>query len=109
MKTNGDAISIKPMPITVGSDVKVKYKGYLTQHNPDSIIMHVGYGKNNSWTHITDVVMKPSQDAWEGKINVKQYDSRLNLCFKDNHDHWDNNYGNNWSFEIRNGIRGLFK
>ncbi|MGI6114444.1 MAG: carbohydrate-binding protein [Mahellales bacterium] len=109
MKINDDVITVKPMPITLGSDVTIKYNGYLTQHNPDNIVMHVGYGRNDNWTHVTDVAMKPSQGVWEGKLNVKQHDSRLNICFKDNHQHWDNNNGNNWSFEIHNGIRGLFK
>lgn len=97
-------ISVEPVPITVGEQVTIRYKGFLADNQAKEIYAHVGYGPNNRWENIKDIRLQHTPAGWEGKTNIDQT-GRFNICFRDNNLRWDNNYGHNWSYEIHNGSR----
>lgn len=95
-------IKINPVPITAGSQVNVVYNGILAAHGGEKVFLHAGYGHPQNWQMVKDYPMVKSTDGWETTIRVDNA-SRLNFCFKDSADHWDNNMGKNWSYEIHYG------
>lgn len=107
IKTMADGIAdqgvaVKPTPITSESKVKVIYSGLLMKDGADALWAHTGYGKNNAWHGSQYLQMQNKGDKYELDFDVKGT-SRLNLCFKDSANNWDNNNGLNWSYEIHNG------
>lgn len=96
-----DGIYMEPVPITLGDDVKIKYKGILAG-GAQKVYLHAGFGYNQ-WDQVQDIPMRKTRDGgWSATLKVEDA-SRLNFCFKDNADNWDNNSGRNWSYEIHNG------
>jgi hypothetical protein len=52
---------------------------------------------------VQDIKMKKGRDgSWSASLVVND-PTRLNFCFHDGADHWDNNSGRNWSYEIHDG------
>ena len=99
-----DGIFMEPVPITLGEDVKIKYKGVLAAE-AQKVFLHAGYG-HADWNQVQDIPMKKTRDGgWSTTFKVED-PSRLNFCFKDNADNWDNNSGRNWSYEVHNGDLG---
>ena len=97
-----DGIYVEPVPITVGDEVKLKYKGKLATDGAKSIYLHTGYGFDH-WMEVQDIKMKKGRDgSWSASLVVDN-STRLNFCFHDGADHWDNNYGRNWSYDIHDG------
>ena len=95
-------VVVKPTPITSKSKIKVMYSGLLMKNGADALWAHAGYGKNNAWKSSQYLQMQNKGDIYELDFEVKGA-SRLNLCFKDSANNWDNNNGLNWSYEIHNG------
>lgn len=93
-----------PVPITAGGSVHIIYNGLLSEGGADRVYLHVGFGPASQWKLINDLEMEKSKWGWETVCRV-QGDDRFNFCFKDSADHWDNNSGRNWSYEIHNGQR----
>ena len=97
-----DGIYMDPVPITVGDEVKLKYKGKLATAGANSIYLRAGYGFDQ-WTDVQDIKMRKGRDgSWSASLVVND-PTRLNFCFHDGADHWDNNSGRNWSYEIHDG------
>lgn len=97
-------IEVTPVPVTAGDEVTVRYSGLLAQNGASQIILHAGFGDNQAWQNIQDIPMqKKGPNTWEARLAVGT-DSRLNFCFHDGADHWDNNNGRNWSYEVHNGV-----
>jgi hypothetical protein len=98
-------VSVSPMPITAGEEVTVKYNGLLAQSGADSVYLHAGFGAAGSWHDVVDIAMlQEKPGVWKATLPlVPEETSRLNFCFKDRAENWDNNYGLNWSFDIHNG------
>ena len=99
-----DGIAVHPTPITAGQRVTVFYNGLLAKSGAPDVWLHVGYGPNNHWQYVQTYKMNKNGYGFDLTFDVTG-SSRLNICFKDGADHWDNNYGNNWSYEIHNGER----
>ncbi len=95
-------IAVKPTPITAGDRVKIEYDGLLSQSGAEEIYLHAGYGNAREWRNVQDFRMRKGMEGWETEMNVHT-DDRLNICFHDNANNWDNNSGSNWSFEVHNG------
>ncbi|HEX3033161.1 MAG TPA: carbohydrate-binding protein [Bacillota bacterium] len=95
-------ICVDPTPITVGQKVSILYDGLLAQSGADQVYLHAGFGGNKQWYDVRDLAMTRTGWGWESILDVEDR-SRLNFCFKDSADHWDNNSGRNWSYEIHNG------
>ena len=97
-----DGIYLEPIPITLGDEIKIKYKGLLADNGANEIYLHAGFGEN-SWEKIVDIAMDKTKDGgWLTKMNIDQSTS-FNFCFHDNAGHWDNNYGHNWSYQVHQG------
>lgn len=95
-------IEVDPVPVTAGETITVKYRGELTQREKP-ISMHLGYGRER-WTNVQDVPMEKLPDgSWGAHVTVDT-DTAINFCFTDG-DHWDNNNGANWIYEVHNGFR----
>lgn len=95
-------ITVSPVPLTMGERVTVKYQGLLAQSGAEQLYLHKGYGPGHSWSSIEDLPMQKNNGVWEVQF-VADNASRLNFCFKDNAENWDNNNGRNWSLEIHSG------
>lgn len=95
-------VVVDPVPITTGDELTVLYHGLLRSAGADQIWLHAGYGEARNWHDISDYRMEYTDYGWAKTFKVEDA-SRLNLCFKDSANNWDNNNGFNWSFEIHNG------
>lgn len=97
-------VSVSPLPLTAGETLTVKYNGLLASSGADQMYLHAGYG-HGQWHQVHDVPMqKDKPGVWRATLPLQRDEtSRLNFCFKDRAENWDNNYGLNWSLEIHNG------
>ncbi|MDX9873009.1 MAG: carbohydrate-binding protein [Clostridia bacterium] len=96
-----EGISITPIPATAGETITIRYDGLLAKSGAQSVYAHLGYGHNDSWDNVEDIVMTNVPQGWTCDILPKG--ERVNFCFHDGADNWDNNYGYNWSIMIHNG------
>jgi len=97
-----DGIFMEPVPITLGDEVKIRYKGLLAQAGANKVYLHLGYG-NNEWKNVEDIPMRKLRDgSWSAKVRVND-PSSLNFCFRDDAQNWDNNYGKNWTYQVHDG------
>ena len=97
-----DGIYMEPVPITLGEEVKIKYKGVLAEAGSNKIYLHVGYG-TNEWEKIEDIPMRKTKDGgWSAKVHISE-PSSINFCFRDDAENWDNNNGRNWTYQVHNG------
>lgn len=97
-----DGIFMEPVPITAGEEVKLKYKGPLAQSGTQALYLRTGYGSGD-WEGVQDIKMRKARDgSWAASLVIDDA-SRLNFCFHDGADNWDNNNGFNWSYEIHDG------
>lgn len=99
-----EGVSITPMPVTMEETVNITYNGLLAQNNTDTVYLHLGNGLSDFWTNIQDIPMEKMANEYNvWTANVIPSDSRLNFCFHDGSNNWDNNYGHNWSLTVHNG------
>jgi hypothetical protein len=96
-----EGVSITPMPLTMDEPVTITYDGLLAQSGAQKVLLHLGAGNSNEWTNVHDLEMKKESNRWTTEFVPS--DSRLNFCFHDGADNWDNNYNLNWSLTIHNG------
>ncbi len=96
-----EGIEITPIPVTLGDRVTIKYDGLLADSGADKIYAHIGYGDNDNWTGIQDIPMKKTKNGWV--CDTFADEERLNFCFRDSANNWDNNNGRNWSLTVHNG------
>ena len=83
--------------LIAGNTVKLTYTGKFFEENTDQVFIHFGFG--NSWENLTDVKMNKTELGFQTEIKLDS-DAGLNLCFNDGNGNWDNNDGNNYSFEV---------
>lgn len=93
-------VRVDPLPIRKKSRVIVHYQGDLPLEKGTAVYVHYGFGTNGNWEGVDRAVMVPSPHGYTAAFNIPEA-ARLNLCFHDDQGHWDNNSGNNWSFEIQ--------
>ena len=92
-----NGISLSPSVPSVGEKVTIKYDGMLAKNGASHIYAHVGFG--TKWDNLYDYQMIKTDTGFETSIPVTKA-STLNMCFKDCANNWDNNSGNNYSFDI---------
>ena len=97
-------IQVNPVPITVGDHVTIIYNGKLKSTKENQVYLHSGYGNANWWSDIKDLPMAWTGRGWEKTFQVSTGE-RLNFCFHNQGNEWDNNNGLNWSYTIHNGRR----
>lgn len=95
-------VMIRPVPLTRGEQVTITYDGLLSYAGADQVYLHSGFGSNQNWQQVYDHKMVRTARGWETTFEITD-GSRLNFCFKDSANNWDNNYGKNWSYEIHEG------
>lgn len=95
-------VVVDPVPISAGSEITVLYHGLLHTSGADQVWMRTGYGDARNWEKVYDHPMDYTGYGWTKTLKVED-NSRLNICFKDSADNWDNNNAINWSFEIHGG------
>ena len=79
------------------TDIKLTYAGKLFQDGIQSVQVHYGYGDN--WDCAGDIEMEKTELGYQANIYVKNAKT-LNFCFKGINGEWDNNNGQNYTFEI---------
>lgn len=98
---NPDGVAVDPMPVSQGDEVTVLYYGPLAE-SAQQLYMHCGYGDADNWQQVQDLRMEQTDRGWVKTFQVKE-SSRLNFCFHNENNTWDNNNGLNWSLEIHRG------
>ncbi|WP_324715586.1 carbohydrate-binding protein [Carboxydochorda subterranea] len=103
-----DGVYVKPTPVTSGQDVTIWYSGLLARHGADQVFLHYGFGPGR-WSDVHDVPMQKvgwigQTPLWEAHLEAKGFGT-LEFCFRDSADHWDNNNGHNWVYQIHWGAR----
>jgi hypothetical protein len=95
-------IAIDPLPATAGDEITFLYNGLLANSGADQVFIHCGYGDNRHWFNVANERMEWTGHGWAKTMELAN-DTRLNFCFKDSAQNWDNNNGQNWTIEIHNG------
>lgn len=100
-KTNTDymwnGVVITPPSANVGEKVKLAYDGLLSKSGATHVYAHVGFG--NRWESVQDIPMLKTTTGFETTLPVLKSDT-INVCFKDCANHWDNNSGLNYTFDV---------
>ena len=79
------------------STVKISYTGKLFQEGSDEVFVHYGFGPNLD--NVNEIQMEKSEIGFQAEIELISGES-LNLCFRNSNNVWDNNEGQNYSFQI---------
>lgn len=79
------------------SVVKISYTGKLFQNNSEEVFIHYGFGDN--WDGLKELPMQKTDLGFQAEIQLNDT-NKLNLCFRDSNNEWDNNDYKNYSFDI---------
>jgi hypothetical protein len=90
-------VVISPPAASVGDKVRLVYDGLLSKSGATHIYAHVGFGPR--WENVQDIPMIKTDIGFETTLPVLKQDS-INVCFKDCANHWDNNSGLNYTFDV---------
>lgn len=64
-----------------------------------AINIHYGYNGGN-WTTAPGVAMTKIGNLWTFQYVIPEAATNIVMCFNDGNNNWDNNGGNNWTFEV---------
>lgn len=77
--------------------VEFKYTGYL-KDIANNVTMHFGI---NNWQNVEDVPMiKNSNNEFIAEVKIPYNAKSINFSFKNDQDNWDNNYEENYTFDV---------
>lgn len=79
------------------SNIKISYTGKFFQDNSEEVFIHYGFGLN--WDNVSEIEMEKTELGFQCEIDILAGET-LNLCFKNNANVWDNNFGQNFVFPI---------
>ena len=79
------------------SNVKISYTGKLFQNGSEEVFIHYGFGDN--WDNISDVPMVKTDLGFQSELQLSNC-NKLNLCFRNSNNEWDNNDGQNYIFQV---------
>lgn len=74
--------------------VTVHYDGLLAKSGAQEIYMCIGQGK--TWKNTCYKKMNSTPSGWETELPMSVSVEKINFCFKDGANNWDNNSGNNY-------------
>lgn len=94
-----NGVHITPSVPAVNQLVSITYNGILLQNGAVEVYAHVGFG--NNWKSATDHKMNRTTQGFETSFPIDSYTDRLNVCFKDSANNWDNNSGFNYTFPVK--------
>ncbi|MGE5329092.1 MAG: carbohydrate-binding protein [Deltaproteobacteria bacterium] len=95
---NQNGVRIEDTTLYEGGKAKLKYNGYLHKNGAEEIYVHVGFGL--LWEDLTEIKMTKHTGFYEANIPLVKADT-LNFCFRDNSNNWDNNFYQNYSYEVK--------
>ena len=75
------------------STVKISYTGELFENNSEEVFVHYGYGTN--WDNVNEIKMNKTELGFQAEINLPE-SNRLNFCFRNSLNQWDNNQNANY-------------
>ena len=87
-----------------GTTVKISYTGTLFQDGSEQVYLH--YGFDNEWKDLNEVEMEKTDLGYQVEIELPEYDT-FNFCLKNSNDVWDNNEGQNYSFNLEKNETAL--
>lgn len=79
------------------SKVKISYTGFLFQNASTDVSIHYGFGAN--WDNVSNVKMEKTELGFQVEVELISSDT-FNFCFYNEKNEWDNNFGNNYVFQI---------
>ena len=79
------------------SKVKISYTGKFFEENNNNVYLHYGYG--NQWDNLSDIEMTKTELGYQAEIELIASNT-LNICFRNENNVWDNNNGQNYSFNV---------
>ena len=87
-----------------GTTVKISYTGQLYQDESDKVYLHYGY--DNEWKDLNEIEMEKTDLGYQAEIELPEYDT-FNFCLRNSNDVWDNNEGQNYSFNLEKNETAL--
>ena len=79
------------------SKVKISYTGNLFQNGSEDVFIHYGFGDN--WDNMGEIQMNKTNLGYQAEIQLIDSE-KLNLCFRNGNNEWDNNEYQNYTFEL---------
>ena len=79
------------------SKVKISYTGKFFEDGSEEVYIHYGFGA--FWDNLSEVKMDKTELGFQTEIDLIESDT-FNFCFKNENDEWDNNYYQNYVFEL---------
>lgn len=83
--------------LTANSTVKISYTGKFFSDGSKDVSIRYGFG--NNWENQTEECMVKTDLGFQIEINLIDRDT-FNFCIKNENNEWDNNNGNNYTFNI---------
>lgn len=77
--------------------IKISYTGTFFENNSEKVFIHYGFGEN--WENVEDKEMEKTELGFQAEIELPESDY-LKFCFKNDQEEWDNNDGQDYSFQI---------
>ena len=77
--------------------IELRYNGCLD--GAKGIYLHYGIG--DTWEGVTDCKMRKLKYCYKTEVSVPT-GVDINFCFRDSEGNWDNNYGNNYTYNSEN-------
>ncbi len=96
-----EGVKIVPANPSPQESVEIVYDGLLPRSGATEVYAHVGFDED--WRTTQDYRMSKTADGFETTLYVPEYAAKLNVCFKDAANNWDNNSGANYTFAIEAG------
>lgn len=93
-----NGVFITPNVVAEGDKARITYKGLLYNSGAESVYVRLGYG--SKWDNTNNIKMQKTGDGFEAILPITSHDN-LNMAFSDNVGNWDNNSGNNYTFEVQ--------
>lgn len=87
-----------------GSNVKISYTGSLFQNSSEEVFIHYGFGDN--WEDIGEIQMSKTNLGFQAELLLNN-NEKLNVCFRNGINEWDNNEGQNYVFELEEAPASL--
>lgn len=83
--------------LTANSTVKISYTGKFFQDSSKEVTMRYTFGDN--WKEFLEAEMIKTELGFQTEIKL-QDENTFGFCFKNENNEWDNNEGNNYTFNI---------
>lgn len=79
------------------SKVKISYTGRFFEDGSEEVYIHYGFGP--FWDNLSEIKMEKTELGFQTEIDLLESDT-FNFCFKNGNNEWDNNYYQNYVFDL---------